>query len=73
MAPRLLDVVAGSEAARCAFLQGWSAVPLLAFLPWAATMLSLLGQDAGGALLPLLKVGLPRCGASCFTAPCPTA
>lgn len=56
MVPRLLDVIAGSGPARDAFLTGWNGVPLLAFLPWAATMLSLLGQDAGDALLPLLKV-----------------
>jgi hypothetical protein len=56
MVPRLLDVLQGSSAARSALTPGWAALPLPAFLPWAPTMLSLLGGEAGDTLLPILKV-----------------
>lgn len=56
MVPRLLDVIEGSGAAQDAFAPGWAAVPLPALLPWASSMLSLLGGDAGDALLPVLQV-----------------
>lgn len=56
MVPRLLDVIEGSGAARDAFAPGWPAVPLPALLPWASSMLSLLGGNAGDVLLPMLQV-----------------
>ena len=57
-APRLMAVMAEDPAARKHFRQGWQAVPPDAFLAWAPSMLSLLDEDVGDALLPLLQVGL---------------
>ena len=54
--PRLLAVMAASPAARAEFERGWRAVPVSAFLTWAPSMLSLLDNDVGEALLPLLEV-----------------
>ena len=46
----------GHAAARKQFRRGWQAVPPDAFLAWAPSMLSLLDEDVGDALLPLLQV-----------------
>lgn len=54
--PRLLDVLAGGSAPQAAFSAGWRSVPLPAFLPWAPSMLSLLDDSHGEALLPALEV-----------------
>ena len=54
--PRLLDVLAGGSAPQAAFAAGWRSVPLPAFLPWAPSMLSLLDELHGEALLPTLEV-----------------
>ena len=56
--PRLLDVLAGGGAPEAAFASGWRSVPLAAFLPWAPSMLSLLDEPHGEALLPALEVSL---------------
>ena len=55
-APRLMSVMADSSAARDRFAEGWQAVPSDAFLAWAPSMLSLLDEDVGDAILPLLRV-----------------
>ena len=56
LVPRLLDALAGGAAPQAAFADAWGAVPLATFLPWAPSMLSLLGAPAGVALLPALQV-----------------
>lgn len=57
--PRLLDALAGDEAPRAAFAERWRGVSLSAFLPWVPSMLSLLGEQQGDALLPALQVDMP--------------
>ena len=60
-APRLMAVMAEAAAARKQFRRGWQAVPPDAFLAWAPSMLSLLDEDVGDALLPLLEVSINAC------------
>jgi len=50
-----MAVMAENAAARKQFREGWQAVPADAFLAWAPSMLSLLDEDVGDALLPLLQ------------------
>lgn len=57
--PRLLDALAGGAAPEAAFAARWRGVPLAAFLPWSPSMLSLLGELQGEALLPALEVYHP--------------
>lgn len=54
--PRLLDALTGGAAAEAAFAAHWRGVPLEAFLPWGPSMLSLLEEPQGEALLPVLEV-----------------
>ena len=55
-APRLMAVMADSGSAREKFVEGCRAVPSDAFLAWAPSMLSLLDEDVGDAVLPVLQV-----------------
>jgi hypothetical protein len=54
--PRVLMVMGGGGPTADAFLADWQRVPLASLLPWAAQMLSLLGEPEGAALLPALEV-----------------
>jgi len=57
LVPRALALLGGADPApRSEWAAGWPRVPLHAFLPWAAQMLSLLDSAAGEALLPTLAV-----------------
>ena len=59
-----MAVMAEAPAARKRFRQDWQAVPPDAFLAWAPSMLSLLDEDVGDALLPLLQVSF-----ACLSSP----
>ena len=51
-----MSVMADSSGARDKFVEGSQAVSLDAFLAWAPSMLSLLDEDVGEALVPMLQV-----------------